>query len=314
MKTESGDKQCTLASPSNLAWHRRQRQGRQCQSIRDTSAPSRASPDWTRQQLLDALNDYQFSPHYQPQFELATGRIIGVELLARWHHPTLGVVTPDQFIAPMEGHGLVGCLTAVMLRHAVGCAHACAAQGHTLRFAINFSPLTLRDARTPRQLASLLANSGLQPEQITIEMTESESSHAYPVVAASLARLRAIGFHIAIDDFGTGHSSLSMLNTMPFTELKIDRSFVAAHARTSKTPPILQSIVQLADKLGLRTVAEGIETEAELDFVRALGCEYGQGYLLARPMPQTALLHLLTTGARPEPARPGACALAQSHN
>jgi len=231
-----------------------------------------------------AIRNGQFVPFYQPQIDLMTGQPVGVEILARWAHPRRGLLLPDQFIPLMERYGLIDQLTECLLAQALAFAKGCAETGTELGFALNVSPVSLRDVKLARGICGLLRESGLEPHLITIEVTETAPSDRSGNVAHSLACLRTQGFKVSIDDFGTGYSSLKLLSQVPFTELKIDRTFVTkVHAR-KKAAAILESIMHLAGGLGLRTVAEGIETEEEAVFLRSLGCEAGQGYLFARPM------------------------------
>lgn len=248
---------------------------------------------WTRQELVTALDREQFVPFYQPKIDLRTGLPNGVEILGRWRHPDLGILMPDEFIELMERHDLIGRLTECLLLQSLSFAREHEVAGEDIGFAINVSPVTLRDTRTPGRMHGLLKEFGLCAGQFTIEVTETAPSDSCAPVLESLTRLRMYGFQIAVDDFGTGYSSLKLLSGMPFTELKIDRSFVAGARCKAKSAAILESIMYLAGKLRLRTVAEGIETGDDIDFLRSLGCDTGQGFLLGRPMPQADLLRYL---------------------
>jgi EAL domain-containing protein (putative c-di-GMP-specific phosphodiesterase class I) len=250
-------------------------------------------PQWTRNDLVAALNGNQFEPYFQPKIDLDTGMPTCVEILARWNHPDLGILLPSQFIELMEQHAVIDQLTGCLLVQSLSCAKQCAAEGNDIGFAINVSPITLQDARTPSRIGALVKECGLCPEQITIEVTETASSKSFAAVLESLTRLRMQGFEISVDDFGIGYSSLQLLSQMPFTELKIDRSFVSEVNSNAKSTAILESVLHLADKLDLRTVAEGIETPEELQFMRSLGCSAGQGFLLGRPMGQKRLIQYL---------------------
>ncbi|RJG17886.1 EAL domain-containing protein [Massilia cavernae] len=252
-----------------------------------------SSQQWTRSDLISALNCNQFVPFFQPKVDLNTGVPTCVEILARWNHPDLGILLPSQFVELMEQEGLIDQLTGCLLLQSLACARECAASGRNIGFALNVSPLTLQDARTPTRIYSLVTACGLSPAQITIEVTETASSKCFIRLLESLTRLRMMGFKISVDDFGMGYSSLQLLSQMPFTELKIDRSFVADASSNTKSAAILESIIQLAGKLRLHTVAEGIETRDELNLVQSLGCAAGQGFLLGRPMAQADLIGYL---------------------
>ncbi|MFC3106569.1 EAL domain-containing protein [Undibacterium arcticum] len=265
----------------------------------DTAAAAPSNEDkpwsqqWTRSELVSALNGNQFVPFFQPKIDLDTGVPTCVEILARWNHPDLGMLPPSQFVELMEQEGLIDQLTGSLLLQSLACARECAASGRDIGFAINVSPLTLQDARTPTRICSLVKACGLSPARITIEVTETASAKSFTRVLESLTRLRMQGFEISVDDFGMGYSSLQQLSRMPFTELKIDRSFISDVSSNTKSAAILESIIQLAGKLRLRTVAEGIETSDELDLVQSLGCGVGQGFLLGRPMAQPDLIDYL---------------------
>lgn len=238
----------------------------------------------TRRELQAAIRNGQFVPFYQPQIDLVSGQPVGVEILGRWAHPRRGLLLPDQFIPLMERYALIDQLTECLLTEALACAKGCAASRNELGFALNVSLISLRDTGLARRICGMLRESGLEPHRITIEVTETAPPDKSGNVIHALACLRTQGFKVSADDFGTGYSSLKLLSQVPFTALKIDRTFVnKVHARR-KAAAIVESITHLAGKLGLGTVAEGIETEEEAAFLRALGCETGQGYLLARPM------------------------------
>lgn len=241
-------------------------------------------------------------PFFQPKVDLDTGVPACVEILARWNHPDLGVLPPSQFIELMEQEGLIDQLTGCLLVRSMECARQCSVRGKNLGFAINVSPLTLQDERTPSRICSLVKECRLSPAQITIEVTETASAKNFNRVLESLTRLRMQGCEISIDDFGMGYSSMQMLSLMPFTELKIDRAFISDTPKNAKSATLLESIVQLAGRLRLRTVAEGIETKDELDLVQSLGCHVGQGFLLGRPMAQPDLIAYLEKRATLEAA------------
>jgi len=180
------------------------------------------------------------------------------------------------------------------------CAKAWSQTGWDIGMALNLSPLTLQNTEMPNRLGELVRRHQIAPSRITIEVTETAVSENISAVMESLTRLRMQGFAISVDDFGTCYSSLLQLSEMPFTEIKIDRNFVSGAIENRKTTLIAESIVDLAKKLDLHTVAEGIETKTQLDFVKKLGCQTGQGYFLAKPMNQNDLLKFLATARRPQ--------------
>ncbi|WP_317203744.1 EAL domain-containing response regulator [Janthinobacterium sp.] len=254
------------------------------QSVGAAPEPARPALPWSKRALLAALDAQQFQPFFQPKFDLASRRLDGVEILARWAHPELGILAPLQFIDLMEREGLIDRLTETIFRQSLACARQWEEAGEALPMALNISPLTLQNIGTPERILSMCNEYGIAPELITIEVTETAVAKNPRNVLETVTRLRMNGFRISLDDFGTGYSSLQQLSEIPFTELKIDRSFVSGMAHSAKSRAILETIMQLAATLKLRTVAEGIETAAELEVMRGLGAVSGQGYLFARPM------------------------------
>lgn len=239
---------------------------------------------WTGKELGLALDAEEFVPYFQPKVDLSTRKPVGAEILARWQHPLLGVLPPSQFIARMEAEGLIDQLTESIFKKAMACSTAWPGDRNRLNIALNASPLTLQKHSFTKNLLSLVREFGASPEQITIEVTETAVSEDYAGLLETLTRLRMQGFNISVDDFGTGYSSLLQLSALPFNEIKIDRSFVHGSNNDSKALVILESIVQLASRLGTHIVAEGIETEADLAFVQSLGCPTGQGVCLGPAM------------------------------
>lgn len=258
-------------------------------------ARSAAHAAWTKTDLLTALSKNEFVPYFQPKFDLVTNRPIGVEILARWEHPEHGVLLPGEFVEIMEKEGLIDDLTESVFRQSLGCAKQWNRAGWNISLAVNISPLTLQNIDTPKYVHSLVKQFDILPQQITVEVTETAVSKDSTGLLETLTRLRMQGFEIAVDDFGTGYSSLLQLSELPFTEIKIDRLFVHGATGNRKSAIILESIVELSGKLGIRAVAEGIESKEELDFIRSLGCNLGQGFYLATPMPINALLTYLSS-------------------
>jgi EAL domain-containing protein (putative c-di-GMP-specific phosphodiesterase class I) len=205
-------------------------------------------------------------------------------MLARWNHPELGILPPSQFISLIEGAGIIVQFTDNLFRQSLASARNSAKKGMKIGMAVNFSPVELQDSDTPRRICSMVKEYGLSFDQITIEVTESDTAENYSSVIKSLTTLRSQGFKISIDDFGTGYLSLKLLSDLPFTELKIDRMFIAGISKNRKLTGILESIVDMARRLKLSTVAEGIETKTQLDFIQALGCNVGQGFYFGAPV------------------------------
>jgi diguanylate cyclase len=221
---------------------------------------------------------------YQPIRGLRDGRLQAVEALARWNHPTLGELPPSDFIPLAEETGLIGRLGAWIVGEA--CRQLRAWRAEDTRLAelvmhVNLSAHQLRDPELPDRIRAELRAADLPAGALTIEVTEGAFSSEGSAIEA-LRRLRALGLQIAIDDFGTGYSTLGRLQTLPVDMVKIDRSFVEQLSATGDTP-VVRAMVELSDALGLVTVAEGIETEAQRELLVSVGCATGQGYLLGRP-------------------------------
>jgi EAL domain-containing protein (putative c-di-GMP-specific phosphodiesterase class I) len=226
---------------------------------------------------------------FQPKLALASGKLVGVEALARWIDPELGPRSPAEFIPVAEAEGLIGALTDAGMRRAVRQWRAWADEGLTIGVAFNISALLLRDLDFPDRLQSICEEVAMPREHFTIELTESATQHVVQLMD-TLTRLRIKGVRAAIDDFGTGYSSLLQLRQLPFTELKIDKWFVDDAMRSDESALIIRSIIDLAHALGLTVTAEGIETEAQRELLVRYGCDHGQGALFAMPMPGEELL------------------------
>jgi diguanylate cyclase (GGDEF)-like protein len=241
------------------------------------------------EELRTALAGGQLVLHHQPQLDVATGAIVGVEALVRWQHPARGLLLPNDFLPLAEVHGLMGSLTEVVLAQAVTQAAAWRADGLHLPVSVNLSASNLLDVALPTRVADLLARHDLPPELLVLEVTESvlltDPERSIAVVGA----LADLGATVSIDDYGTGYSSLAYLRELPVAELKLDRSFTADLLTDARTEAIVASTVELAHRLGLRVVAEGVEDEATLRHLRSLDCDVSQGYLHARPLPAEQL-------------------------
>ncbi len=237
--------------------------------------------------LRKALAGQEFRLVYQPQIELATGRICGFEALLRWHHPGRGVVSPADFIPLAEEIGLIVPIGEWVLRAA--CKEA-ASWPASVRVAVNLSPEQFRSPHLFESIASALARSKLDPGRLELEITEGALIHDTEVVLDLLNRVRALGAHVSMDDFGTGYSSLSYLQRFPFDKIKIDQSFVRGADPSHDKQAIVRAVAGLGASLGMRTTAEGVETPEQLERVRQEGCTEVQGYLLGRPLsPEDAI-------------------------
>lgn len=239
--------------------------------------------------LQQALERGELCNHYQPKVSVATGELAGVESLVRWNHPQDGLVYPGQFIDVAETHGLINQLTTQVLRQALHDMTSWKAQGLPLQVAVNLSMDNLSVLDLPDMVWSQARAAGVEPEALVLEVTESRLMHDLRAPLEVLTRLRLKRFRLSIDDFGTGHASLAQLRDLPFDELKIDRSFVHGAHHAENLHAIFMASVNLAQELGMKTVAEGVEDQADWDFLRTSGCDLAQGYFIARPMTAAAL-------------------------
>ena len=239
-------------------------------------------------ELRQALENNQLLLHYQPKVDLKTRSIVGAEALVRWRHPKRGLVPPDQFISLAEQGGLIKPLTRWVLGEAL---QQCGvwARERPLKVAVNLSARDLHDPRLVEQIASSLDAKGVASGQLALELTESTLMIDPMRAAETLRRIDASGVRIAIDDFGTGYSSLAYLRKLPFSELKIDKSFVLRLATEEGDAAIVRSTSELGHNLGMSVVAEGVEDEKTLDMLSAIGCDAAQGYFMGRPMPPADL-------------------------
>ncbi len=243
----------------------------------------------SKRELRDAIARDELLVHYQPQVELATRRVIGFEALVRWQHPTRGRVSPSAFIPLAERSGLIHELSDWVFRRAMQDLSWCAARRLPLRLSLNCSVRSLQDASFVARFVALARETGRDPSQLVLEVTESVLAGEEPLPLELLTRLAMRGFITSIDDFGTGYATLAQLDRMPFSELKIDRGFAARVLTDQHTRIIAENTVELAHRLGMRVVVEGIEDARLWSWARRTGSELGQGYFIARPMPRDAL-------------------------
>jgi diguanylate cyclase (GGDEF)-like protein len=235
--------------------------------------------------LRRALDDEQLEIYFQPKVALRDRRLVGVECLARWEHPTHGSVAPEDFVAVAEHTGQLNRLTEVVLREGLRhCRHWDDAS-RPLSIAVNLSARTLVDPGFPDRVADLLAEYGVAPERLTFEIAENGVVGGLDRPMPILHRLHDLGVRLAVDDFGTGSSSLSYLRRLPVDEVKIDRSFVQGMATDPGDLAIVRAVVDLSRHFGLSVVAEGVESELTLGLLEEIGCDIGQGFLFSRPLP-----------------------------
>lgn len=235
--------------------------------------------------LKQALANEEFFLCYQPQLSLATGEVRGVEALIRWRHPVRGVLTPGSFIGLAEESGLIVPIGDWVLAHACAQARAWREEGlPSLRMAVNISALQFRQPDFVPRVKTLLESGCLEPHLLELELTESMVMSRAPQVCETLDLLQSLGVHLSLDDFGTGFSSLGYLHRFPINRLKVDQSFVRGAHEAPVNASIIRAIVALAGSLSIEVVAEGVESEAELNLVKACGCDESQGYYHAPPM------------------------------
>ena len=236
-------------------------------------------------QLRHAIDDGELVLHYQPKVDLETGQVRGVEALVRWQHPERGLLPPDTFIPIAEHTALMKPLTAWVLQRACRQAAAWRADGLSLAVSVNVSPRSLLHGDLPALVLDVLSSTGLPSSLLELEITETAMVVDPSGAKAALQQLRTMGVRVSLDDFGTGYTSMSLLQALPVTALKIDRAFVTGMLASRSDSVVAESLISLAGRLGLMVIAEGVETASVLDRLRQLGCDQAQGFYLARPMP-----------------------------
>jgi diguanylate cyclase (GGDEF)-like protein len=249
--------------------------------------------------LWQALKRDEFVVHYQPLLELSSGRIVAAEALVRWRHPERGMIPPLDFIPVAEQTGQIVPIGRVVLAHACRQAAAWRAAGHPLRISVNVAVAQLHDDGFVAEVAEMLAETGVLPDQLCLELTESSLLSAGGRASARIEALRHLGVRIAIDDFGTGYSSLSYLHQMPVDELKVDRSFISRLTHDVRDRHLVAAIMGMAHALDLTVVAEGVETDEQREVLAGFDCSLAQGYLFAPPQPAEDFFALLE-GERPQ--------------
>ena len=250
--------------------------------------PDRDPFDLRRLQVLaglrDAIADGGLNLEYQPKLDLATGRVAGVEALVRWHHAELGEISPGEFVPLAEDRGLIGALSQWVLGESGRQCATWSGNGFDVDVSANISAQNLYDPGLVRWLSGLFDEGFVAPGQLTLELTESQIVADLPMARQILRRLQSLGAKLSIDDFGTGYSSLSYLSKLPLDELKIDRSFVLDLEAGEQGRALVQTIIDLGHDLGLRVVAEGVESDSAITVLGELGCDQVQGFHVSRPL------------------------------
>lgn len=289
----------TLLKNADAAMYRAKQQGRNHYQLYTPILGSTAFERLVLENnLYKALERNEFRLHYQPQIDLKTGQIVGMEALIRWEHPEQGSIVPDRFISLAEENGLICPIGEWVMRTASSQNRAWQLAGlPPIRIGVNLSVRQFRQNNLPASIAKILAETGLAPRYLELEVTESIAMQDTELTIALLQELQNMGIQIAIDDFGTGYSSLSSLKHFPVNKLKIDRSFVRELTKDSNDAAIVKAVIALGHGLNLEAIAEGVETFAQLEFLRSVNCDGVQGYLFSKPLPSEAATALLRQSA-----------------
>jgi PAS domain S-box-containing protein len=238
-----------------------------------------------------ALEDGEFLPYFQPQVQLRSGKLSGFEILARWNHATKGIIPPDDFIPLAERDGWIHALTSQILEKAFSLALPLPSG---LQLSVNISPIQLRDRSLAKQFEEIASLTGFSLDRVIVEITESAMTDNLAQARLIAEELKELGCKLTLDDFGTGYSSLRHLQSLPFDELKVDKSFVSSMVQKRDSRKIVAAVVGLGQSLGLTTVAEGVETREQAEMLLWLGCDIGQGWLFGRPEPSASLPTVLS--------------------
>jgi diguanylate cyclase (GGDEF)-like protein len=282
---DHGDDRTTLLRRADMAMYQAKRRGDGVAVYDDLWSGAPVGKPTLVSALRTAIDNSSLSMHYQPKADLRTGRVIGVEALLRWSHATYGIIGPDQIIPVAERSGLIRPLTLWVLDRALGQLAEWRRDGVRVDLAVNLSPHLLADPAISDDVNRLLDLHGVAPGELTLELTESLLDGRRADGGGVTERLAYSGVRLSMDDYGMGSSSLARLKDLPINELKIDKSFVRELVHSPRTAVIVASTIQLAHELGIKVVAEGIETPAAWHHLRHLHCDVAQGYLLSRPMP-----------------------------
>lgn len=244
-------------------------------------------------ELREAVANCEFKTHFQPKIDFVTGKVVGAEALARWVRPNGKIISPNTFIPLAEETGLVSQIGEQVMEAACRSARTWLNEGFEATVAVNVSPRQFQMTDLTEVVLGILKRTGLPPNRLELEITESMAVAEPDKVARVMRPLRSLGTKLAIDDFGTGHSNLSILTQLPFDVFKIDRQFVSALETDEQAPAIVEMILAMAETLGLKTVAEGVETERQADFLRRRGCTMAQGFLYSAGLPHDAFMDFL---------------------
>jgi EAL domain-containing protein (putative c-di-GMP-specific phosphodiesterase class I) len=280
---DDGPDLSSLLRKADIAMYRAKTSGTGYHVYRSADDAEDANRLQTVEELRTALTTDQLVVHYQPKVDLDTGEVHGVEALVRWDHPTRGLLYPEAFLNLVEESGLMPALTRAVLTQALDQVSAWQAHGQELTVAVNLSGSCLGNPNLPTLIATMLAARDLRLGALQLEITEDFLMADRDGARAILTRLRHTGVQISIDDFGTGYSSLAYLRDLPIDELKLDRAFIFPMADDARAAALVASTIALAHSLGMRMVAEGVETDVAYTELARLGCDQAQGYYMSRP-------------------------------
>lgn len=261
---------------------------------RHSSPPLAVDP----QELLHAVSRNEIEPFFQAKVLTATGQTCGAEALARWRHPRHGLLMPASFIGLLEQNGGVELLTMNLLARSAKACSEWRKAGFDMNVSVNISASSFDDTGFADRILETVERQGLEPQYVVLEVTETATAKDAGRTIDNLSRLRMRGFGLSIDDYGTGYSSMQQLMRIPFTELKIDQGFVRHAAASPTARAVLESSLEMARKLSLPAVGEGVESKIELNLLRELGCKLAQGYYIARPMSADAFMDWLIESRR----------------
>lgn len=246
--------------------------------------------DFEIDEILRGVHQKEFEPFFQPKVSLMTGRMLGAEALARWRHPRHGVIPPREFISLLEKSGDINGLTYHMLEKSAQACRGWHEKGFEWTVSVNLSLVSLTDVMLADRITEIVRSAGLDPRHMTLEITESAAMLNVAQALENLTRLRMHGFGLSIDDYGAGYASMQQLTCIPFTELKIDRSFVTGCVTNNATHAIVKSSVEMARRLNIKSVAEGVESQADWDVLKFIRCDVAQGYFISEPLDEIAFL------------------------
>ncbi len=267
--------------------------------------PRAAVRVFSLEDILHGIGAQQFEPFFQPKVDLKTGKVTGAEALARWRHPQHGLVAPYAFIALLERADKMDELTFMMLRRSAAACRILHEKGYPLTVSVNLSLTSLADTTLADRITRVVRDAGVDPQYIVLEVTESAAMTDVAPALENLARLRMHGFGLSIDDYGTGYASMQQITRIAFSELKIDQSFVKDFTDHPAMRIIVESSIDMARKLQVKSVAEGVETQQDWDTLKSIGCDTAQGYFIARPMDPVAF-HDFLASYRPIATSPAA--------